>query len=99
MRDTGGSVALLVAGGLRAGAGAHGNDVWSLDLGTPEGAWRELVPADCANPALPACRRSAGAVHDPRADRLVMVFGRDAERFYGDAWAFDLATTRWLALN
>jgi len=99
VRDTGESVALLVAGGLRAGSGAHYNDVWSLDLGTPEGAWRELAPPDCANPALPACRRSAGAVHDPRRDRLVMVFGRDAERFYGDAWAFDLATGRWQRLE
>jgi hypothetical protein len=24
-----------------------------------------------------------------------MVFGRDAERFYGDAWTFDLETNRW----
>ena len=97
VRTVHGRVELLVAGGLQAGTGTHYNDVWSLALDTPDGAWRELAPADCA--AAPACRRSAGAVYDPRHDRLVMVFGRDAERFYDDAWAFDPEVARWRPLT
>jgi hypothetical protein len=89
----GGGVELLLAGGFQAGTGTHYNDVWSLALDTPDGAWRELAASDCAAP--PACRRSAGAVYDPRHAGLIMVFGRDAERFYGDAWAFDLEANRW----
>jgi hypothetical protein len=48
--------------------------------------------------AAPACRRSASAVYDRRHDRLVMVFGRDAQGFYADAWAFSLRDLRWRAL-
>jgi hypothetical protein len=96
VRGTGGSVELLLAGGLQAGTGAHYNDVWSLRLAGGDATWRELAPSDCS--AGPACRRSAGAVYDQHDDRLVMVFGRDGERFFGDAWAFDLGTAGWRPL-
>ena len=99
VRTAGDTVELLLSGGLQAATGAHYNDVWSLALDGPDGTWRELSPSDCSAAAVPACRRSAGAVYDPRGDRLVLVFGRDAERFYGDAWAFDVGAARWRPLG
>ena len=98
MRTTGDGAELLVAGGLDATTGAHFNDVWALRLGADGATWSRRAASDCAAPAAPPCRRSASAVDDPRRDRLLLVFGRDAQRFFGDAWAFELDDDAWRAL-
>jgi hypothetical protein len=59
--------------------------------------WQQLAPSNCGDAATPACRRSASAVYDRRRDRLVMVFGRDAERFFADSWSFEFEDRRWHA--
>ena len=43
----------------------------------------------------PAPRRSASAVWDPAADRLVMAFGRDGDRFFDETWSFDPSARTW----
>ena len=88
---------LIVSGGLNAASGQHFNDVWSLVRGEDGVAWQQLAPSNCGDAAAPACRRSASAVYDRRRDRLVMVFGRDAERFFADTWSFDFEDRRWQA--
>jgi len=98
MRDTGDGAELLVTGGLDANAGEHFNDVWALTLSAAGATWSRRAAADCAAPAAPRCRRSASAVYDPRRERLLLVFGRDADRFFGDAWAFSLRDDAWRAL-
>jgi hypothetical protein len=73
---------LLVTTGYTATTGAHHNDVWRLRLDSPDGTWTELSPDDCAAPPpVPACRRSASAVWDAAADRLVLLFGRNPSGF------------------
>lgn len=98
MRVHGGTSQLVLAGGLDAGTRAHTNDVWSLTVRGGHAAWRQRFASDCGAAAAPACRRSASAAYDPRRGELLMVFGRDAQRFFGDAWAFDLAGRRWRTL-
>ncbi len=98
MRVSHRAVQLLVAGGLSAAGGAHFNDVWALTLGRDGAAWSQLAGSACSDGTAPACRRSASAVYDPRQDRLLVAFGRDAERFYGDTWAFDVRDRRWRTL-
>jgi hypothetical protein len=48
--------------------------------------------------AAVAVTRAAGAVYDEARDRLLFAFGRDAERFYADAWSFSLSDQSWHAL-
>jgi hypothetical protein len=92
-------VDLLVTSGLDATTGAHHNDVWRLSLASFDGRWVELTPDACAVASAPPCRRSASAVWDDHADRLVLLVGRDAARFYDDAWTFDPRTRAWAPLD
>ena len=98
MRTTAGSVQLLVAGGLNAETGAHFNDVWALTLGGDRAGWSRLAESACASTTAPACRRSASAAYDADRDRLVLLFGRDRDRFYADTWTFTIRDQRWRAL-
>ena len=98
MRTTAGSVQLLVAGGLNAETGAHFNDVWALTLAADHAGWSRLAEAACSSASAPACRRSASAAYDANRNRLLLVFGRDHDRFYADAWTFTLRDRRWHAL-
>ena len=95
MRVRGGVAELLVTGGFDPVGRVHFNDVWSLALTAGGATWTQRAASDCAAAALPTCRRSASAVVDPRRDRLVLAFGRDGARFFGDTWTFGLADGRW----
>ena len=98
MRDAREGAELLVTGGLDATTGEHFNDDWALTLSAAGATWSRRAAADCAASAAPPCRRSASAVYDPRRERLLLVFGRDGARFFGDAWAFGLRDDTWRAL-
>ncbi len=91
-------VDLLVTTGFDATTGGHHNDVWRLSLGSLDGQWTQLSPDDCAAAASPACRRSASAVWDATRERLVLLVGRDADRFYDDVWMFDPRRRTWAPL-
>jgi hypothetical protein len=96
VRTTAAASELVVASGLTVAGGIHHNDVWSLDLGEDDAQW-VLLAAD--QPAAgPAPRRSATAAYDSCTDHLLVVFGRDAERFFDDTWTFDLAERAWRRL-
>ena len=93
VRITDDGVQFVVATGLSRPTGVHHNDVWSLDLGDDSARWAQLA-ADGPSVGL-APRRSASAVHDPVADRLIVVFGRDGQRFFDETWSFDFADLTW----
>ncbi len=94
-----GTSRLTVFGGLDATTGTHHNDVWTLSV-TADGdaSWTQLVEDRCAvsAKAAPICRRSASAVYDAVTGQLIVVFGRDGNRFVADLWRFDIATSRWI---
>ena len=98
IRASGASVQLLVAGGLNAENGEHFNDVWALTLAGDDAHWSRLTESACSSASAPACRRSAGAAYDEARDRLLLAFGRDAERFYDDSWSFSMSDEGWHAL-
>ena len=99
IRASRGTVQLLISGGLNAENGEHFNDVWALTLSGDDASWSRLAESACSSTSAPACRRSAAAVYDKRRDRLVLAFGRDAERFYADTWSFSMSDERWHALG
>ena len=99
IRASGSTVQLLVSGGLNAENGEHFNDVWALTLSGDDASWSRLAESACSSTSAPACRRSAAAVYDERRDRLLLAFGRDAERFYADTWSFSMSDERWHALG
>lgn len=84
---------LVVTGGLHPETGQHHNDVWRLDLAGDEPRWELLAPDGAAG--APEPRRSHSAAWDPIAGHVIVVFGRDADQFYGDVWTFDLADRQW----
>jgi Galactose oxidase, central domain len=84
---------LIVATGLTVAGSIHHNDVWSLDLSDDAAGWVQL--ATDAPGAGPTPRRSASAVHDPVTDLLLVAFGRDAQQFFDQTWAFDLTERTW----
>ncbi len=100
VRVAAGGTQLVIATGLTSATGGgpavHHNDVWSLDLGDDSAQWVQLA-ADSPS-AGPAPRRSASAVWDPAADRLVVVFGRDAAQFFDETWSFDPSEGTWYQL-
>lgn len=91
---TGRSATFLVTGGLEPASGTHHNDVWALRLDGSRPRWVQLASDTCGSSG-PACRRSASAVFDPACDRLVVMFGRDASKFFDDTWSFDLRSKSW----
>ena len=93
VRITAGGAELVVTSGLTIPGGFHHDDVWALDLGYDAASWVQLA-ADEPDGG-PAPRRSASAVYDVDADRLLMSFGRDAQTFFDDTWAFDLDERSW----
>jgi hypothetical protein len=86
---------LLLSGGLSTETGAHHNDVWALHVSGDRAVWTQLATDSCADPDTPMCRRSASAVFDEARNELVVVFGRDSERFFDDLWRFKLDTRSW----
>ena len=99
MRTSGGSAQLLVAGGLDAETGEHFNDLWALTLNSDNAGWSQLAESDCSSATAPACRRSASAAYDANRDRLLVLFGRDHDRFYADTWTFGIHDRRWRAAS
>ncbi len=93
MRITATGAELVVTSGLTIPGGFHHDDVWTLDLDDDAVSWVQLAPDD--PDGGPAPRRSASAVYDADADRLLMTFGRDAQAFFDDTWAFDLDERSW----
>jgi len=63
-----------------------------------QGRWETLSPSDCTALTGPTCRRSSSAAYDPQGDRLLVVFGRDAQSLFGDSYAYDLASATWSPL-
>jgi len=77
--------------GGRAGETTLG-DLWRFD--PKAGAWSEVIPEGDG----PAARFGHDAAWDADGDRLVVTLGQRGDDFFGDAWAFDPATSTWAQL-
>jgi hypothetical protein len=87
--DTGGNQVYLFGG--RDG-GVYYIDLWVLDLASE--SWTQLQPAG----GPPAGRFGHNAAFDPVANRLI-IYGGEGEAFYGDTWAYDIASNTWSQLS
>jgi len=47
----------------------------------------------------PAGRASQAAAYDPTGDRLILFGGYSGTSYFGDTWAYDLATNAWTNLQ
>ena len=91
---------IIVFGGRRTD-GTTFADAWALSLDARP-RWTRLEAAGEA-PAAPRPRhpragdRRVRRTNEAR-DRLLVAFGRDAERFYADTWSFSMSDENWHAL-
>jgi len=69
---------------------------WAGTEPTERWGWLDITPAD--GPA-PAPRRLGTAIYDPIGQRVILFGGRGASGFLNDAWALDLATLTWQAVE
>ncbi len=91
-------VEMMIFGGLSTESGAHHNDVWTLRVNDDQALWKQPIGDLCSEKKAPMCRRSASAVFDAPRNELVIMFGRDSDRFVDDVWRFDIANSLWRTL-
>ncbi len=81
---------LIVFGGQDAGGDR--NDLWTFSVESKQ--WRELNPSG----SRPAARHGHSLIFDP-VRRRVILFGGQADRFFADTWAYEIAANSWRQLS
>jgi hypothetical protein len=72
------------------------NDVWLLDLVSPNPAWTPLEPIGTP----PDGRQHASLVYDPSGDRVILYGGEGDGSRFPDAWSLSLSgTSAWTLLT
>ncbi|UCH89076.1 MAG: hypothetical protein JSV49_00040, partial [Thermoplasmata archaeon] len=85
---------VLFGGYLGWFMGKHwfGNDTWVYDVS--KNNWTQK------SPAKPPSNRAASALAPlPGTDKFVLFGGRNASKYFGDTWMYDLSDDRWTKLN